>query len=327
MEALSGATVYECFQLEDWRGGSATTGLIDNAEGIFPMSQYYVQNIEVPLRLRAGAIEYTHMSVNIGGVGIQDGTVPFLGNSTGFMFYLQTGYVEKDYLEGTGRTEFTAAGNFAINSVTMTIKLSVIGTKDINSAKYNLPINSGMTVIMNSGNMTIDQSVAMHPGAKIIVNKDATCVLKNKKSMFLYADNNWDTYVYDAAIGGNARYAKLNYAPGGTGTSGYTDDATIVINGTVDAREGYVYTTKDIVPITSEGTGVVIVNALAERKTYQVVQGANSETSDKRAIDVVPAHLTNGDGTTVDTGLHPEVDITYTYDADNKLWKCSAAVP
>ena len=55
--AKSGSTVYENFQLEDFRGGSVTTEMVEAVDksnkkyGILPISQYYVQNIEVPLTL------------------------------------------------------------------------------------------------------------------------------------------------------------------------------------------------------------------------------------------------------------------------------------
>ena len=53
--AESGASVYEYFQIADWRGGSATSGMNGKKEKVFPFSQYYVQNIEAPLTLNYGA--------------------------------------------------------------------------------------------------------------------------------------------------------------------------------------------------------------------------------------------------------------------------------
>ena len=52
--AESGATVYEFYQIADFRGGSATSAM---GNKVFPFSQYFVQNIEVPLTLNAGANE------------------------------------------------------------------------------------------------------------------------------------------------------------------------------------------------------------------------------------------------------------------------------
>ena len=61
--ANSGANVYENFQFADFRGGTYSTysGLQDN--GVFPLSQYAVQNIEVPLTINAGANEYAYATI------------------------------------------------------------------------------------------------------------------------------------------------------------------------------------------------------------------------------------------------------------------------
>ena len=58
--ANSGASVYELFQFSDFRGGDQSTAM-DNE--VFPLSQYYVQNIEVPLTLCSGAKEYAYTTV------------------------------------------------------------------------------------------------------------------------------------------------------------------------------------------------------------------------------------------------------------------------
>jgi hypothetical protein len=58
--AESGATVYEFYQIADFRGGSASSNM---RHKVFPFSQYFVQNIEVPLTLNAGANEQVYSGV------------------------------------------------------------------------------------------------------------------------------------------------------------------------------------------------------------------------------------------------------------------------
>ncbi len=48
----SGGTVYEMFQFSDFRGGTQSSQM---KNGVFALSQYYVQNIEVPMTLHHGA--------------------------------------------------------------------------------------------------------------------------------------------------------------------------------------------------------------------------------------------------------------------------------
>ena len=72
----SGATVYECFQVTDWRGGSATFKFAtpENVKKVFPFSQYYVQNIEAPLTIEYGGAEKAYITaygekITIGFIG------------------------------------------------------------------------------------------------------------------------------------------------------------------------------------------------------------------------------------------------------------------
>ena len=58
--AESGATVYEFYQIADFRGGTASSNM---GNKVFPFSQYFVQNIEVPLTLNAGANEQVYSGV------------------------------------------------------------------------------------------------------------------------------------------------------------------------------------------------------------------------------------------------------------------------
>ena len=62
----TGGTVHEDFQISDWRGGNATiTNMLNNKYLVFPMSQYYIQNVEVPMTLEAGALEKGYTFVRL----------------------------------------------------------------------------------------------------------------------------------------------------------------------------------------------------------------------------------------------------------------------
>ena len=83
--ANSGAKVYESMQVADFPGGSNLSGFVDtntsddkdgdgrgNNDYIksFFVSQYYVQNIEVALKLYAGAPEYMYTSLTVSACGM-----------------------------------------------------------------------------------------------------------------------------------------------------------------------------------------------------------------------------------------------------------------
>ena len=93
VEIKSGATVYELFQVGDYRGGDGTTNLgsSNSDKGVFPLSQYYIQNVEVPMYIYAGATEYSYASIYASGVNAS--SVEFIG--TNGMFHLTSGYAVK----------------------------------------------------------------------------------------------------------------------------------------------------------------------------------------------------------------------------------------
>ncbi|MBR4020590.1 MAG: hypothetical protein IKI99_04685, partial [Firmicutes bacterium] len=82
VDVLDGATVYEYFQIMDFRGGSATTDMLTtglkDGYNVLPLSQYYVQNVEVPMTIHAGATEFCYTSLKMSG-NIINAAVGFIG--------------------------------------------------------------------------------------------------------------------------------------------------------------------------------------------------------------------------------------------------------
>ena len=273
VEAKSGATVYEDFQLADWRGGNATSGMVVNATKyhVFPMSQYYVQNIEVPLTLHAGAIEKAYMSAAITMVGIQGSDLPFVGEE-GSMFKLSSGYIVKDYIEGTGRLKIESYGDVSVTPITLEMELvALVGVQKLNTADMVMAINGNMTVDVKSGNISIAQDIALLPGSEFYIREGVTCKLTNNKKIIAYDNDDWGNYVGSL----NQRYIALPYVPGGNGTTGREKDALIQIDGTVDVSAGSIYTTSHGADVYSTGTGVVTAYTGKETITYQAVQQDN----------------------------------------------------
>ncbi len=306
--ANSGASVYENFQIMDFRGGTQSTDM-DN--GVFPTSQYYIQNIEVPLTIYSGATEYAYTTIYMSSADFGS-SVAFIKSSKA-MFNLTSGYVVKDYDESTDRLVIDSYGDLTMSPITMDF-----GTSDINSADYDLPINSNITVNAHSGNITITQDMAMLPGSKIIVGEDAKCALDSGISIYVYDADEWGNYTFGAGSV-NSKFKAATYVPGRTYTRTEADlvDAEIVVNGTVDASLGYAYTTAGGANIHSEGSGKVITGtAGTQTVTYQLVQGTGYSN-----IPITPAKLKNADGTYFDTSLGGARE--YQYNSENGRWICT----
>ena len=300
VEAKSGAKVYENFQIMDFRGGSQST---DMENGVFPLSQYYIQNIEVPLTIHSGATEYAYTTIYMSSADFGS-AVAFISNS-GAMFNLTNGYVVKKYDTKTDRLVVEAYGDMTFSSINMSV-----GTSSINSKNYDLPLNSNLTVHVHEGTIAMNQDLVLLPGAKIIIDEGATGILGSNINVYVYDADEWGGY----AAPSNQKLIPLTYAPGREYTRTEADlvDAEIVINGTIDASKGFVYTTASGANVYSTGNGVAVVQPGTQTITHQLIQNTGYVE-----IPLTSAVLKNADGIDMPT-LYTTGTYTYTDGVWNK---------
>ncbi len=288
--ANSGASVYENFQVTDFRGGSATSQMAVD-EKVFPFSQYYVQNIEVPMYLYAGAKEYSYVTLFMSENHIATG-VNFIGSSNS-MFNLKSGYVIKRYDGATDRLMVDAYGDMEVSSIAISMGTSTVGF-DIDTSDFELPIASNITVRVHSGSINIKQDITLLPGAKIIVEEGAKCIAS--ASAYLIDADDWGGYSY---LG--KKLAPLDYAPGKSYTRTEKDlvDAEIVVNGIIDASNGYAYVSEGGAAITGSDSavGIAILRSGSTTGIYVAIQ--TDTNIEYTQIPVRPAKLKNADGTYV----------------------------
>ena len=319
IDVLSGGTVYESFQSTDWRGGTATTALVtDETNSVFPMSQYYVQNIEVPTKLYAGATEKGYTCTTITLAGVQGAEIPFIGAGDDNLFTIDSGYVIKDYDEATDRQTYKVYGNISMKKIKISMKLSVLATYTVDSSKYVLPITNNLSIEVFSGTIYITQDLCFLPGAEIIIHEGATGNVADGKSIYVYDVSDWGNFIGSM----NSTFRPLPYAPGRTFNRTSLSDAKIQIDGTVNASSGFLYTTAGGAIVTSTGNGRVIMKAGTATKTYQLTQN-NTDTA-RVDIPVVVAKLQNKDGTTTNPAkeINPAEGTIYTYSDGKWVAKC-----
>ena len=284
--AESGATVYEFYQIADFRGGSASSGM---GHGVFPFSQYFVQNIEVPLTLNAGANEQVYSGVYAMSTTYTT-AINFIGD-TG-MFKVESGSFTKDYDEKTDRLVFTVNGEAALNTLSLTL-----AGMDVNSASYVLPITNNITINIQSGNVTINQDAALLAGVQVNIAEGAGLTVANGKNIYFYDSDEWSS---DNFVWGPCKFKSVAYAPGKAYNRSNNDlvDAKMDVNGNVTAI-GAIYTTKSGADIcSSNGTGKYIQQGTpgTATATYQYNAGSSAVT-----IPITAAKLHNADGTYTET--------------------------
>ena len=260
-----------------------------------------MQNVEAPMTLEAGATEYGYTTLYMSSTEYHS-TVKFIGTS-GAMFNLTSGSVTKEYDGTTDRLRIKANGAMTLEPMSLSVS-----TMSINSSDYVLPINSSITIELQSGTATIKQDLALQPNAELIVNAGATCALASGVRLYVYDKDQWGSYVHS-----NAQLRVVPYAPGRTYKSAtsssrtITGDAAITVAGTLDTSAGSLYTTEGGAAITGQEGGIVKMASVSSGNTYQVTQ--NSDGVSYVTIPVTSARLLNADGSYLSTSAN-----TYCYE-------------
>ena len=285
--AESGATVYEFYQIADFRGGSASSNM---GNKVFPFSQYFVQNIEVPLTLNAGANEKVFSGVYAMSTTYTT-SINFIGNDG--MFKVASGSFTKDYDEKTDRLVLSVNGEAELN--TLSLKLAGMS---VNSASYVLPITNNISINIQSGKVTINQDTALLAGVEVSITDGADLTVSSGKNVYIYDGDEWNS---DNFVWGPCKFKSVAYAPGKayTRTNADLKDAKVDVNGSLTAI-GAIYTTKGGADICSSGgTGKYIQQGApgTATATYQYNANGNSAVT----IPITAAKLHNADGSYVET--------------------------
>ena len=285
--AESGATVYEFYQIADFRGGSASSGM---GNSVFPFSQYFVQNIEVPLTLSAGANEKVYSGVYAMSTTYTT-SINFIGKNG--MFKVKSGSFTKDYDEKTDRLVFTVKGEAELN--TLSLKLA---SMSVNSASYVLPITNNITINIQSGNVTINQDAALLAGVEVNIAEGAGLTVSSGKNVYIYDGDEWNS---DNFVWGPCKFKSVAYAPGKAynRTNADLKDAKVDVNGSLTAI-GAIYTTKGGADIcSSNGTGKYVQHGTPGTGTATHQYNANGNNA--VTIPITAAKLHNADGTYTET--------------------------
>lgn len=313
----SGGEVYEAFQIKDFRGGNVTAlKMLNNEKRVFLFSQYYIQNIEVPLTIHNGACDYAYSAVYALYQTHTTGAVCFIGSSG--LFNITEGYITRTYVAKAPKGStlqndhvyYDVYGKVAMNSIKLRIAGYPISAKD-----YDLPINGNLSLRLFEHNGTGSEAVvntplALLPGFELYISKNSK--LTAAAPMYVYDAAEWyqRQYVFSSNYyKGNPvlTYTKASKGP----IPKRAPSAQIDVNGMLTTSTGGVYTTDTGANIySSEGTGKFIQSNAPDstKKTYQFVQDGKTFYD----IPITPAQLHNLDNSYTPTAGTSAGD-TFTY--------------
>ena len=188
-DARRGSKVREQFQMGDWKGGSISFSMLDDDRRVFPITQYFIQNVESPVKYHPGALLSTTASVSAaqGGMGItamaNDIIVVGVSGGDPAMFFMdqeadaENTWVRKWYNPETDVQTYDVNSGAHIGS--MVLDLGKLGTSPLvmNSGQFVLPITNNMKIHLLTGLMDFTQTTALLPGAEVEVDKESTVTI------------------------------------------------------------------------------------------------------------------------------------------------------
>ena len=354
IDARRGARVQEQFQMMDWKGGTYTMGMTDgnnsdvkdpNSHRVLPVNQYYIQNVEVPVKYRPGSKLLANASVFLNGTfyGMTLNNIIFNIDNVGVIgakyndpdvtddraIFLMD---NEDDSEDTWVRKYYDVANdkqvYEVNNAASlgSLVLNVLGI-DVSSTEYKLPITNNFKIHLLYGNMEITQHTELLAGAEIEVNKESTLTIPSGVKLYLYDKEDWGHYI-SSKRNANSSFTfgsgtTVKWRPGGRPTvrrDAVTDtvvisDSKINIHGTLNLV-GDLLTTSHGASITSTiadaGTVIFSTNA-SGNTTVSQVKSLPADASHDNAYVRIPstsAQLKNELGT-----LTPTAGTTATEDA------------
>ena len=302
INALSGAIVREGFQLGYWRGGTATSSMLNNKDTwhAFPVTDYFIQNVEAPITFRPGAQLLGYSAVTVSIIGTQAANDVKLVGTDKSMFLMDPAdasedtYVRKAYDAETDRAVWTVNSGAKIGSFSFSLAGSTV-----NSADYYLPISNNMTIYVNEGEFIVTQDALLIPGAQVIISKLGKLTVASGKRLFVMDNEDWPGFVKHDTGATSRWYYNATYSPSWTSnprttiyppTTTRLPDAEIFVEG---ETEGSYYTS-------THGANIHSTNEDAGKVKFVAAAGANNSIQhvvntdcDRVTINFTTAQLKN----------------------------------
>ncbi len=269
-DARRGATVREMFQMGDWKGAMtsvAITGMVAGTElenivantivgsekgdysdkKIFPVTQYFIQNVESPVKYHPGALLSTSAAVSEGisqvkmsiSMAATDIAVVGVSGKHTAIFLMdemadaENTWVRKWYDAEHDIQVYDINSGAHIGSMELNLgDVSLLGQNipvRLNSAKFDLPLTNNFKIHLLTGTMDFQQNTCLLPGAEIEVDKESTVTVAmsaeeqeakaagtpdyvyHTGALYVYDKAEWDTYAYDQS---GQKYTKVvRYTP------------------------------------------------------------------------------------------------------------------
>ena len=299
--AQSGATIRECLQLGDWKGGSVSYEMMNNAQKVFPITHFFYQNIECPVVYLPGSRALGTTFIKISTFSLSFDDIKIIDSNEALFVMHESDdadvFIRKEYDPATDRVVWTTSGDISLEELNIKTGIAIGSAYNLLSARYVLPLGSNTTIRVRSGKLYPMHDVALLPGCVLEIAPEAQMHVPANVSMYLYDKQEWGTYA-------GKRYSTVTYSPCWKVCPRDTilSSARMVIGGTARI-EGTIYTTEsgaDIVGNEEDAGKVIFVNGAADQGMACQLTGT-PEAHQFTSYTAINAALRNADGSLTHT--------------------------
>ena len=256
--AESGSTVWECFGMGDWNGGSFTVAAGDNSKSyrIFPFQSYYVQNIEVPLHIKYGAQEklfasfYANSSTNNTNI-----TFISYGSNTAMFLVTEnssTSEVVKRYDPATDHMVVDLVGKSKLGSLDITISYSFLSVT-ASSKDFDCPIVNNMHVRLINCDLSLTTPIKLFPGSVFEVTQGSRLLIST--NVYVMDHDDWGKVVNKHYFGVTPKTLSPHVSFGDNIDVNTLEDAKIIVDGGVEISSGGIFTSPAGANVMGNGGG------------------------------------------------------------------------
>ena len=207
VEIKSGATLVDYFAIYDWPGGQNGYGLYKKK--VFSFQVYSFHNVSCKTRIYSGATYKAWYQLYMASTFVAD-NITLVGS--GGLFQLSNGYIDKSVEDTTTttnvNTNYTSSnvdrtirdildihGDFSDNSISITIKVSLVSQTISTSTILALPIGF-MKIKVSEGTGTLAKnSYKFLPGAGLYIGEKGKITINSGVNIIFY-DEYPDDYTY-----------------------------------------------------------------------------------------------------------------------------------
>ena len=299
--AQSGATIWEDFELGDWRGGNASLDIYNNnvidKRKLFPFQSYAIQNVEIPTSFMHGSTLRTYTNITT-GMGNHGAVFAMIGSKE-TMFKLEdaNSVVRTWYDPTTDLTCYELSGTAKLDALHVTVYV------EMSSENFILPVSNSMHIILVD-NLNLVNPLMAQAGSVIEIKPTATINLSSE--LYLYDKDQWGKYVHDYYFRSfNNLTSHKNR--GAEDSKDGLEDAKLIVDGVLNVQNGgKLYTTAGGANVMGNGGGELhFKQALpGPERLWAVTVKKELPYIDWEYNDATAANLCNEDGSyTKSTGF------------------------